>query len=55
MNGYYTKSQKSSEKESTITAIPFICDSISNILCRNLGQCIRYTPAPAYFNTEKNC
>ena len=24
-------------KKSIITAIPFICDSISNILCRNLG------------------
>ena len=37
-------SQKSSEKESIITAIPFICDSISNILCRNLHliyTCIR--------------
>ena len=27
MNGYYIKSQKSSERESIITAIPFICDS----------------------------
>ena len=34
------KSQKGSEKEGRITAISFICDSISNILFGNLGECI---------------
>ena len=38
--GYYTKSQKGSEKEGLTTAIPFIWDSISNILFGNLGECI---------------
>ena len=40
MYGYYTNSQKGSEKEGLITAIPFICDSISNILFGNFGECI---------------
>ena len=38
--GIIPKSQKGSEKEGVITIISFICDSISNILFGNLGECI---------------
>ena len=53
MYGYYTKSQKGSEKEGLITAISFICDSISNILFGNLGECIWHTSTTTYYNTKK--
>ena len=38
--GIIQKARKVLKKEGLITAIPFICDSISNILFGNLGECI---------------
>ena len=34
------KARKVRKKKVLFTAIPFICDSISNILFGNLGECI---------------
>ena len=41
-------------KKGLITAIPFICDSISNILFGNLEECIRHTSTTTYYNTHTN-
>ena len=38
-------------KKGLITAIPFICDPISNILFGNLGECIWHTSTTTYYNT----